>query len=167
MRKTWMLGFCTFNVDREKSEQETAMTDHTTSPSESVRLRNVMPRIVTAYVGRNTIPADTLPELVSSVFHVVSRLGQDVAEASALIPAVLVKKSVFADYIICLEDGGKLKTLKRHLQAAYGLTPQQYREKWSLPENYPMVAPSYARRRSAPAHELGLGRVIKATPEPS
>ena len=80
------------------------------------------------------------------------------------MPAVPVKKSVFPDYIICLEDGKKLKMLKRHLQSAYGMTPKQYREKWGLPESYPMVAPDYAARRSALAQKIGLGRAVKATP---
>ncbi|WP_242621987.1 MucR family transcriptional regulator, partial [Komagataeibacter xylinus] len=77
------------------------------------------------------------------------------------------KKSVFPDYIVCLEDGKKMKMLKRHLRTVYGMTPEQYREKWDLPESYPMTAPSYAARRSALAQEIGLGRVIKATPAPS
>ena len=78
-------------------------------------------------------------------------------------PAVPVKKSVFPDFIICLEDGKKLKMLKRHLQTSYGLTPAQYREKWGLPHDYPMVAPSYAERRSVLAKTIGLGRTPKAT----
>ncbi|GBQ66038.1 Ros/MucR family transcriptional regulator [Komagataeibacter swingsii DSM 16373] len=130
-------------------------------------MRELTTRIVTAYVSSHTVPADTLPGLIATVFQALGSLGQATTGTPDLVPAVPVKKSVFPDYIVCLEDGKKLKMLKRHLQSAYGMTPQQYREKWGLPESYPMVAPDYAARRSALAQEIGLGRTIKATPEPS
>ena len=141
------------------------MTDHETRSSETDTLRELTTRIVAAYVSSNTVPADALSGLIGTVFQALGSLGQTTTETPDLVPAVPVKKSVFPDYIICLEDGKKLKMLKRHLQSAYGMTPKQYREKWGLPESYPMVAPDYAARRSALAQEIGLGRAVKATPE--
>lgn len=141
------------------------MTDHETRSSETDTLRELTTRIVAAYVSSNTVPADALSGLIGTVFQALGSLGQETTEIPDLVPAVPVKKSVFPDYIICLEDGKKLKMLKRHLQSAYGMTPKQYREKWGLPESYPMVAPDYAARRSALAQEIGLGRAVKATPE--
>lgn len=146
-------------------QAETTMTDHETRSSETDTLRELTTRIVTAYVSSNTVPADTLPGLIGTVFQALDSLGQMTTGIPDLVPAVPVKKSVFPDYIICLEDGKKLKVLKRHLQSAYGMTPKQYREKWGLPESYPMVAPDYAARRSALAQKTGLGRAVKATPE--
>ncbi|MDF3626205.1 MucR family transcriptional regulator [Brytella acorum] len=140
------------------------MTDHETRSSETDTLRELTTRIVTAYVSSNTVPADALSGLISTVFQALGSLGQTTIETPDLVPAVPVKKSVFPDYIVCLEDGKKLKMLKRHLHAAYGMTPKQYREKWGLPESYPMVAPDYAARRSTLAQEIGLGRTIKTAP---
>ncbi len=116
--------------------------------------------IVAAYVSRNSVPATELPNLIRSIHQSVSMLGAAPAvEAAAepLKPAVPVKKSITDEYLISLEDGRKLKSMKRYL-AGLGMTPQQYREKWSLPHDYPMVAPSYAAHRSALAKTLGLGR---------
>lgn len=148
-------------------QADVTMTDHETRSSEADTLRELTTRIVTAYVSSNTVPADTLPGLITTVFQALGGPGQATAGTPDLVPAVPVKKSVFPDYIVCLEDGKKMKMLKRHLQSAYGMTPKQYREKWGLPESYPMVAPAYAARRSVLAQEIGLGRAIKATPEPS
>ncbi|WP_048852637.1 MucR family transcriptional regulator, partial [Komagataeibacter europaeus] len=103
--------------------------------------------------------------LIGTVFQALGSLGQTTTEIPDLVPAVPVKKSVFPDYIVCLEDGKKLKMLKRHLQSAYGMTPKQYREKWGLPDSYPMVAPDYAARRSALAQEIGLGRAVRTAPD--
>ena len=116
--------------------------------------------IVAAYVSRNSIPAAELPNLIRSIHQSVSTLGAPpVAEVAPepLKPAVPVKKSITDEYIISLEDGRKLKSMKRYL-AGLGMTPAQYREKWGLPHDYPMVAPSYAAHRSALAKTLGLGR---------
>ncbi|CCT60859.1 transcriptional regulator (plasmid) [Acetobacter pasteurianus 386B] len=99
------------------------------------------------------------------MFQALDSLGQTTTGIPDLLPAVPVKKSVFPDYIVCLEDGKKLKVLKRHLQSAYGMTPKQYREKWSLPERYPMVAPSYSTQRSALAQKIGLGQAIRTAPD--
>ncbi|MEI7608668.1 MAG: MucR family transcriptional regulator [Rhodospirillaceae bacterium] len=118
-------------------------------------------QIVSAYVSKNSVQASDLPTLISSVHQSLKALGQPQAGAEApteLKPAVPVKKSVTADYIVCLEDGKKLKMLKRHLQSSYGLTPDEYRAKWGLPNDYPMVAPNYAKARSDLAVKLGLGK---------
>jgi predicted transcriptional regulator len=115
--------------------------------------------IVSAYVGNNPLPASGLPELIASVSAAVRKLaGAPVPESPSLVPAVNPKKSVFPDYIICLEDGKKFKSLKRHLRTDYGLSPDDYRAKWSLPPDYPMVAPNYSATRSALAKSTGLGR---------
>jgi predicted transcriptional regulator len=117
--------------------------------------------IIAAYVKHHQLPVSELPRLIQSVRDSLVRLTAPVEEAPAkeeLKPAVSIKKSVTADYIICLEDGKKLKMLKRHLMSSYGLTPDDYRSKWSLPSDYPMVAPNYAKARSDLALKLGLGR---------
>ena len=124
----------------------------------SDQVLNLTAQIVSAHIGHNQVTADELPTLIRSVYNTLTRAGTPAAEPEKLQPAVPVKKSVFADHIVCLEDGKKLKMLKRHLQTAYGLTPEQYREKWGLPRDYPMVAPNYAERRSELAKQIGLGR---------
>lgn len=119
--------------------------------------------IVAAFVGNNTVPTAELPALIASVHASLSTLGAPQPEAVVeLVPAVPVRKSITPDYIICLEDGRKLKSLKRHLLAAFGLTPEAYREKWGLPKDYPMVAPNYAAARSEMAKRIGLGQMRKA-----
>jgi predicted transcriptional regulator len=115
-------------------------------------------QIVSAHITHNTVPAQELPALIQSVYTTLARAGAPVVEAEKPQPAVPVKKSVFPDHIVCLEDGKKLKMLKRHLKASYGLTPDQYRERWGLPHDYPMVAQNYAETRSALAKSIGLGR---------
>ncbi len=115
-------------------------------------------QIVSAHVSNNTVTSSSLPELIQQVFHALTTVGVEAPEPERPQPAVPVKKSVFSDYIVCLEDGKKLKMLKRHLQTSYNLTPNQYRERWGLPHDYPMVAPNYAERRSALAKKIGLGR---------
>lgn len=115
--------------------------------------------IVSAYVSKNAVPVSSLADLIESVNLSLSRIGQPAeAETPALVPAVNPKKSVFPDYIICLEDGKKFKSLKRHLGVHYGLSPEEYRIKWNLPRDYPMVAPNYAALRSQFAKSIGLGR---------
>ena len=116
--------------------------------------------IVSAYVSNNSVPAGDLPGLISEVHLALARVGNGAAEASAEAPkpAIAIKKSVTPDYIICLEDGKKFKSLKRHLRTQYNLTPEQYREKWGLAPDYPMVAPNYAKARSDLAKEMGLGQ---------
>jgi predicted transcriptional regulator len=114
--------------------------------------------IVAAHVSNNTVAVGDLPQLINQVYHSLAGIGKaPVAAAERPQPAVSVKRSVHPDYIICLEDGKKLKMLKRHLKTAYNMTPDEYRERWSLPPDYPMVAPNYARQRSKLAKEIGLG----------
>jgi predicted transcriptional regulator len=116
--------------------------------------------IISAYVGNNNVAADQVPEVISSIYKSLSSLdGKDNASnAEPPKPAISVRRSINPDYIVCLEDGKKLKMLKRHLRAAYNMTPEEYRAKWSLPADYPMVAPNYALQRSEFAKKIGLGR---------
>ena len=119
--------------------------------------------IVSAYVSNNSVGAGDLPSLIKEVYGALSRVqnGEATAPAEAAKPAVPVKKSITPDYIVCLEDGKQFKSLKRHLRTQYGLSPEQYREKWSLPADYPMVAPNYAAARSKLAKQMGLGQQRK------
>ena len=116
--------------------------------------------IVSAYVSNNTVPAGDIPALINQVHAALARVSTGGAEATgeALKPAVSVKRSITPEYIVCLEDGKKFKSLKRHLRTQYNMTPEQYREKWSLPADYPMVAPNYAAARSELAKQMGLGQ---------
>ncbi len=116
--------------------------------------------IVSAYVSNNTVAAADLPNLINEVYLALARVGTPAAEApvEASKPAVPVKKSISSDYLICLEDGKKFKSLKRHLRTQYNMSPEQYREKWGLPSDYPMVAPNYAEARSQLAKKMGLGQ---------
>lgn len=114
--------------------------------------------IVAAHVSKNTISVNEIPDLIGQVYQSIAQLGEGQnTQSEPLQPVVPIKKSVTPDYIICLEDGKKLKMLKRHLKTAYDLTPDEYREKWNLPPNYPMVAPNYAKQRSQLAKNIGLG----------
>ncbi|MEO1189848.1 MAG: MucR family transcriptional regulator [Pseudomonadota bacterium] len=117
--------------------------------------------IVSAYVSNNPMQSAELPELIREIHATLKALDATGGAAETLEPAVPVKKSITDEFLICLEDGKKFKSLKRHLRSKYGLSPEQYREKWGLPYDYPMVAPSYARKRSALAKEMGLGKVEK------
>ena len=121
-------------------------------------------QIVAAHVSNNSVASDALPGLIQDVFRTLSSVDREVVPADKPQPAVSVRKSVFADHIVCLEDGKKLKMLKRHLKTAYDMTPEQYRERWGLPSDYPMVAPDYARHRSALAKQIGLGTKPRAIP---
>jgi predicted transcriptional regulator len=116
--------------------------------------------IVGSHVANNEVAVNDLPQLIRQVYHTLSTVGEDgggLGLGARPRPAVPIKKSVSPDYIVCLEDGKKLKMLKRHLNTAYHMTPEQYRERWGLPPNYPMVAPNYARTRSLLAKKIGLG----------
>ncbi len=116
--------------------------------------------IVAAYVGNNPVQMADLPSLITRVHSALIDLGNSgsVEEAKDLVPAVSVKKSVTPDYLICLEDGKRFKSLKRHLRSSYDMSPEEYREKWNLPHDYPMVAPNYAKHRSELAKKMGLGQ---------
>jgi predicted transcriptional regulator len=120
--------------------------------------------IVSAFVANNTVSSADIPSLISDIHSALVRVsaGQDIPVVSEPAkPAVPIKKSITNDYIICLEDGKKFKSLKRHLRTAYNMSPEQYREKWGLPQDYPMVAPNYAEARSQLAKQMGLGQKRK------
>lgn len=116
--------------------------------------------IVSAYVSNNTVAASDIPDLINQVHLALVRVSGGAVEIQAepVKPAVSVKRSVTPEYIVCLEDGKKFKSLKRHLRTQYSMTPEQYREKWGLPPDYPMVAPNYAAARSQLAKQMGLGQ---------
>jgi predicted transcriptional regulator len=127
---------------------------------EPVALLDLTTKIVSAYAGNAKISPAELMETISSVSRALAQIGTTNIEPEKHepVPAVPIKKSVTPDYIICLEDGKKLRMLKRHLMSTYGMTPDDYRTKWSLPRDYPMVAPNYARTRSELAKKTGLGK---------
>ncbi len=120
--------------------------------------------IVSAYVSNNSVAAAEMPDLISQVYQALVRIAAGNAEVPSepLRPAIPVKRSVSPDFIVCLEDGKKFKSLKRHLRTQYNMTPEQYREKWGLPPDYPMVAPNYAAARSQLAKQMGLGQQRRA-----
>ena len=144
--------------------------DEASAPPE---LLDLTTEIVAAYAGSHTLPASELPGLIGSVFGALRKLGTEAepaAPAEALAPAVPVRQSVMPDYIVCLEDGRKLKLLKSHLAKHHGLTPAAYRQRWGLAKDYPMTAPAYAAARSVTAKHSGLGRkpaAAAAAPEPA
>jgi len=131
-----------------------------TEISDDTNLIDLTADIVSAYVSNNTVGASELPALIADVYAALQKTSGAPAEPALepLKPAVPVKKSVTPDYIICLEDGKKFKSLKRHLSTHYSLSPEEYREKWGLPADYPMVAPNYAAARSDLAKKMGLGQ---------
>jgi predicted transcriptional regulator len=122
------------------------------------RILSLTAQIISAHVSNNALQAEALPALIQSVFKTLISAGKEAAQPGRPQPAVPAKRSVFADYIVCLEDGKKLKMLKRHLRSTYNMTPDEYRTKWGLGSDYPMVAPKYAQQRSEFAKKIGLGR---------
>jgi predicted transcriptional regulator len=128
--------------------------------SSGTRYIELTATIVSAYVSNNSVPANDLPALIDQVHTALSRVSGGSVDTSSepLRPAIPLKKSVTPDHIVCLEDGKKFKSLKRHLRTQYNMTPEQYREKWSLAPDYPMVAPNYAAARSNLAKQMGLGQ---------
>jgi predicted transcriptional regulator len=132
------------------------MTEHS---AESVYIE-LTADIVSAYVSNNSVPSADIPNLIGQIYSALKRVsgGQAAAPSEPLKPAVPIKRSVTAEYIICLEDGQKFKSLKRHLRTRYNMTPDQYREKWGLAPDYSMVAPNYAAARSQLAKQMGLGQ---------
>ncbi len=133
----------------------------TSSPDMVLRLTA---EIVAAHVEHNAVGADALPGLIEKVYRTLREAGQAPTEPEKPMAAVPVNQSVKPDFIVCLEDGKKLKTLRRHLMTSYNLTPAQYRARWGLPADYPMVAPNYAKLRSSLAKKIGLGRKRAQTP---
>ncbi|MCP4330796.1 MAG: MucR family transcriptional regulator [Alphaproteobacteria bacterium] len=130
-----------------------------------VQLLTMTAQVAASYFGNNVVPATQIPEVIKSVYGSLASLdGQsDGTGQSSQKPAVPIRRSVTPDFVICLEDGKKLKMLKRHLRTTYGLTPEEYRVKWGLPPDYPMVAPNYAKQRSNFAKKIGLGRKPRTT----
>lgn len=114
--------------------------------------------IVAAHVTNNEVAAEALPGLIREVYQALVSVDAPAEETVELVPAVSVKQSIKPDYLVCLEDGKKLKMLRRHLKTAYNMTPEEYRARWNLPADYPMVAPNYAKQRSALAKKIGLGK---------
>lgn len=133
-----------------------------TTETQDKDLLQLTANIVSAHIANNPMAADALPGMIQEVYRTLSGLGKAPPEAEKPIPAVPVNRSVFADNIVCLEDGKKLKMLKRHLSTSYGMTPEQYRAKWGLPRDYPMTAPNYAKVRSGLAKKIGLGKKAAA-----
>jgi len=135
--------------------ENTAMTDQPTA-SELLALTT---EIVASHVSNNEVRTDELPHLIQQVYSSLANAAPGAVKAEPELPqpAVAIKKSVMPDYIVCLEDGKKLKMLKRHLKTRYDMTPEEYRERWGLPSDYPMVAPNYAAQRSELAKKIGLG----------
>jgi predicted transcriptional regulator len=127
---------------------------------DNLTILDLAAHIVAAYVGNNSVSTSELPGLIHDVVNALGRVNGDPVEIEPepVKPAVPVKKSVTPDYIICLEDGKKFKSLKRHLRTHYNMSPEEYREKWGLPADYPMVAPNYAQARSDLAKKMGLGQ---------
>ena len=136
------------------------MTDEALNTSKNTEILKMAVGIVSAYVRNNPVPASQVPEVISTVYSSLADIvgAEDGAPVTRAKPAVSIKKSITPDYLICLEDGKQLKMLKRHLRAVYGLSPGEYRAKWGLPPDYPMVAPNYAKQRSNFAKQIGLGR---------
>ena len=135
------------------------MTDTIEKPSRDHILRMAVD-VVAAYVSKNPLPAGQIPDVIHTIYTSLSNLenGQVETKAETQKPAISVRRSVTPEYIYCLEDGKKLKMLKRHLRTTYNMTPDEYRAKWGLPPDYPMVAPNYATQRSDFAKKIGLGR---------
>jgi len=126
--------------------------------------------IVSAFVAHNSVPTSELPALIASTHAALAGLGKEVVPVveEKVVPAVSIKKSITPEFLICLEDGKKFKSLKRHLRTAYDMTPEEYRAKWGLPADYPMVAPAYAEARSNLAKKMGLGQQRrKSVPPPA
>ena len=148
-------------VARRVSKLSGARTDDPASETmASGNFIELTAEIVSAYVSNNSVPAAEIPALINQVHSALQRVSSGQAETAAepLKPAVPVKRSITPEYIVCLEDGKKFKSLKRHLRTQYNMTPEQYREKWGLPPDYPMVAPNYAAARSQLAKQMGLGQ---------
>jgi predicted transcriptional regulator len=146
------------------SEFET-MTLTNEDEQDNAELLRLSADIVASYVSHNSASATSLPEIIKTVHQALSSLGETATPVAAPVerakPAVPVSKSIQNDFIVCLEDGKKLKMLKRYLRAQYDLSPEEYRRKWGLPPDYPMVAPAYAVRRSEFAKQIGLGRGVR------
>ncbi|HAQ77054.1 MucR family transcriptional regulator [Hyphomonas sp.] len=134
------------------------MTDTTTPAGSRIEFLEMTTQIVAAYVSNNALQAEDVPQLIRLVHSSLESVQVKEVSQEPLKPAVSVRKSIGEDYLICLEDGLKFKSLKRHLRTKYDMTPEEYREKWGLPADYPMVAPGYSKQRSMLAKQMGLGK---------
>ena len=135
------------------------MSERTGPESGPNELLTITSEIVSAHVSNNTVSVADLPGLIEQVYRTLVTVGPSLGGMQERpTPAVVIRKSITPDFIICLEDGKKLKMLKRHLKTAYNMTPDEYRERWGLPSDYPMVAPNYAKQRSKLAKAIGLGK---------
>lgn len=134
------------------------MTDSTTPAGSRIEFLEMTTQIVAAYVSNNALQAEDVPQLIRLVHSSLESVQVKEVSQEPLKPAVSVRKSIGEDYLICLEDGLKFKSLKRHLRTKYDMTPEEYREKWGLPADYPMVAPGYSKQRSMLAKQMGLGK---------
>lgn len=145
------------------------MSEETTENVSREELLRMAVDVVAAYVSQNEVPTGQIPEVITTVFGALETLSGDDATTrkESAKPAVPIRRSVTDDYIICLEDGKKLKMLKRHLRTNYGMSPEEYRLKWNLPADYPMVSPNYAKQRSEFAKKIGLGRKTDDEDQPS
>lgn len=143
----------------ERLNMENEQTDSVMESAETDAVLEMTAEVVAAYVSNNPVSSLELPNLIGDIFGAFSKLtGPNGIAAEKLKPAVSIKKSLTDEYLICLEDGKKFKSLKRHLRSHYDISPEEYRKKWGLPSDYPMVAPAYAKARSRLAREMGLGR---------
>lgn len=138
------------------------MTENSVGAASRGDILRMTADVVAAYVGNNALPAGQVCNVINTVFGSLKNLGDNGRRMPPPVPAVPIRRSVTPDHIICLEDGRKLKMLKRHLRSSYDMTPEEYRAKWKLPLDYPMVAPAYAKERSDFAKKIGLGRKSKA-----
>ncbi|MEQ3649925.1 MucR family transcriptional regulator [Hyphomonas sp.] len=134
------------------------MTDTTNPAGSRIEFLEMTTQIVVAYVSNNALQAEDVPQLIRLVHSSLESVQAKEVNPEPLKPAVSVRKSIGEDYLICLEDGLKFKSLKRHLRTKYDMTPEEYREKWGLPADYPMVAPGYSKQRSMLAKQMGLGK---------
>ena len=144
--KTWVALAMSQEATQQKADRE--------------EILRMTAEVVAAYVGNNSLPATQLPDVISTVYGTLRRVNGVTTHVNGTVKkaAIPIRRSITPDYIVCLEDGKKLKMLKRHLRTVYGLSPEEYRAKWSLPADYPMVAPNYSKQRSAFAKKIGLGR---------
>ena len=136
------------------------MAEHNEPKATQSEVLRMTAEVVSSYLGNNMLPSTQIPEVIKTVYSALNGLGTGATDGKGepLKPAVPIKKSVTPEFVICLEDGRKLKMLKRHLRTTYDMTPDECRTKWGLPSDYPMVAPNYAAQRSAFAKKIGLGR---------
>lgn len=139
------------------------MSDNSSDAASRGEILRMTTDVVAAYVGNNMLPTGQVGDVISTVFGSLRNLDSYGGKVKPPTPAVPIRRSITTEHIVCLEDGKKLKMLKRHLRSTYNMTPEEYRAKWNLPVDYPMVAPAYAKQRSEFAKKIGLGRKAKVS----